>query len=128
MGKPHSQWRSFYQSRCVARSSHGSTSSPLTQPKDDLRITYNDWPYGIDPKIVHLVVWVKFGFEEDMQTGDLTPAARRLIDDYVEKEFRSAVGKDHVSCVCRCSRGFSIDHSEGAVVQELVGAQVGACD
>lgn len=55
----------------------------------DLTILYNDWPYGIDQRIIHLVVWTKFRFEEDSETGDLTPEARRLIDDYVSRTFRA---------------------------------------
>lgn len=53
----------------------------------DLRIIYNDWPYGIDPDVTHLVVWVKFNLEDDPETGLLTPEHHRLIDDYVQKTF-----------------------------------------
>ncbi|KAB8342987.1 hypothetical protein FH972_022581 [Carpinus fangiana] len=55
---------------------------------EDYRVLYNDWPYGIDTRITHLVIWTKFGFEEDAATGDLTPAARKQIDDFVTRVFR----------------------------------------
>ncbi|KAL9084795.1 MAG: hypothetical protein Q9159_005031 [Coniocarpon cinnabarinum] len=55
---------------------------------EDVCILCNDWPYGVDPKIVHLVCWTKFTFEEDSQTGDLTPRARDSIDDFVTERFR----------------------------------------
>ena len=32
---------------------------------DDVKIIYNDWPYGIDKSIVHLCVWTKFPLDVD---------------------------------------------------------------
>lgn len=64
---------------------------------EDIKILWNDWPYGLDPRVVHLVVWTKFDLEEDPVTTDLTDAARRMIDDYVEKKFGSRVPKGNVS-------------------------------
>lgn len=52
----------------------------------------NDWPYGIDSDISHLVVWTKFGFEEDAVTGDLTDRVRGLIEGFVREKF--CVGGD----------------------------------
>ena len=67
---------------------------------DDLKILPNDWPYGIDEDIVHLVVWTKFKSEDDPDTGNLTPAARKQIDDFVTKTFRSKVDHENVrTCV-----------------------------
>jgi hypothetical protein len=63
-----------------------STSSPFTDP-DDYTILYNDWPYGIDPDIKHLVVWTKFVLDDDEETGDLTEQARGLIDRFVRETF-----------------------------------------
>ena len=48
---------------------------------------YNDWPYGIDARIVHLVVWTKFELEDDPETGISTPESHREIDAYVQKTF-----------------------------------------
>lgn len=64
---------------------------------EDMKILYNDWPYGIDERIVHLVVWTKFPLEEDPATGDLTGSTRAAIDGYVTKVFRSRVPAEHVS-------------------------------
>jgi Protein of unknown function (DUF3605) len=60
----------------------------------DYKILYNDWPYGIDLNIVHLVVWTKFEFKEDPTTGDLTRKARSNIEAFVQKTF---CGEDGVS-------------------------------
>lgn len=64
---------------------------------DDFKVLYNDWPYGLDPEIVHLVIWTKFDLEEDPATGLLTPSMWKKIDDYIEKTFRSRIPPDQVS-------------------------------
>lgn len=61
-----------------------------------MKILYNDWPYGVDSKIIHLVIWTKFELIEDPNTDDLTPEARREIDDYVQKTFCTKVKPDNV--------------------------------
>jgi hypothetical protein len=73
------------------------TGPPFERPSEDMKILYNDWPYGIDSRIVHLVIWTKFELVEDPATGDLTDAARAEIDGYVEKTFRSRIPKETVS-------------------------------
>jgi hypothetical protein len=64
----------------------------LTLAIGDIKILLNDWPYGIDTRIVHLVIWVKFQLEEDAISGDLTDAARQQLDLYVDQTFRNHVG------------------------------------
>jgi hypothetical protein len=63
----------------------------------DIKVLWNDWPYGIDERIVHLVVWTKFELVDDESTGDLTVEARKEIDDYVDEKFCKRVGKENVS-------------------------------
>ncbi|KAK8125341.1 uncharacterized protein PG998_001100 [Apiospora kogelbergensis] len=63
--------------------------APFELPEDDIKTLWNDWPYGLDKRIVHIVVWTKFDLEEDPQTTDLTDAARREINHYVDKVFGS---------------------------------------
>lgn len=65
---------------------------------EDIRILYNDWPYGVEDGIIHLVVWTKFDLEDDPATDDLTPQARKEIDDYVKRTFCSRVPSEKV-CV-----------------------------
>jgi len=64
---------------------------------DDIKVLFNDWPYGIDERIVHLVVWTKFPFEEDPDTGDLTWEGRIEIEDYIERTFGRYMKPGHVS-------------------------------
>ncbi|KAK2756940.1 hypothetical protein FQN54_004908 [Arachnomyces sp. PD_36] len=63
---------------------------------DDLKILYNDWPYGVEKGIVHLVVWTKFALEDDPATGDMTAESRQQIEDYVQKTFCSRVSAENV--------------------------------
>lgn len=61
---------------------------------EDIKILWNDWPYGLDGRIVHLVVWTKFELEDDPATDDLTDKARKEIDDYVKQKFGSQLPQD----------------------------------
>ncbi|EXM11299.1 hypothetical protein FOIG_01044 [Fusarium odoratissimum NRRL 54006] len=76
-------------------------STPLTprgapfEFEDDYKILWNDAPYGIDPRIAHLVVWTKFDLVEDPATGDLTDKARKEIDDFVTKTFRAHIPEEN---------------------------------
>lgn len=78
------KWKDF--------SPHGSPFSNT----DDFKILFNDWPYGIDPSIAHIVVWTKFDLEDDPATDDLTPAARQQIDNFVNRTFRDRMSTDDV--------------------------------
>jgi len=63
-----------------------SGEKPFENPSD-YKVLYNDWPYGIDLDIVHLVVWTKFALQDDPITGDLTPESRAMIEAFVQKTF-----------------------------------------
>lgn len=63
--------------------------------EDDFKILKNDWPYGLDKTIVHLVVWTKFKLEDNEET-------EAEIDRFVAKTFPTGVAKDQVS---RCAIG-----------------------
>lgn len=65
--------------------------------EEDVRILRNDFPYALDRKIVHLVVWTKFIFEEDKETGELTAEMRGLIEDWVGRVFKERCGAENVS-------------------------------
>lgn len=74
-----------------------SLRAVLTFEAGDIKILYNDWPYGIDKSIVHLVVWTKFVLEDDPEIEDLTAKMREDIDEYVNRTFGSRVPTDKVS-------------------------------
>lgn len=111
-----SDLRRYLENNWRLRKEHGSVmnfvvahrlgwSTPITarakpfEDDDDVKILFNDWPYGIDPRIVHLVVWTKFELQDDPATGDLTDQARAEIEAFVTKTFCEKVPRDNVSCV-----------------------------
>lgn len=72
------------------------TRERLIHCTEDIRIIYNDWPYGVDKDIIHLVVWTKFELEDDPTTDDLTASARAAIESYVQDTFCSRVPPEQV--------------------------------
>lgn len=66
--------------------------TPFADPADFL-ILPNDWPYGLDKGISHLIVWLKTRLEVDSERGDLTPHARSQINDFVNEYFGEPVTK-----------------------------------
>ncbi|KAJ5232139.1 hypothetical protein N7468_005095 [Penicillium chermesinum] len=61
---------------------------------EDIRILYNDWPYGVDTDIIHLVVWTKFELPDDPATGMLTAEAHQAIEQYVQRTFGSRMAAE----------------------------------
>ncbi|KAL4968194.1 GIG1 family protein [Aspergillus stella-maris] len=102
--------------------------------EEDMRILYNDWPYGLDPGIVHLVIWVKFELEDDPATDDLTPRAREEIDDYVQHTFCTRMPQDQVVWFKNWRSLKSVHavehfhvmlhHPDPAFIEEITGADV----
>lgn len=74
----------------AAPSSRQNRSDRLFACPDDYKILYNDWPYGIDRRIVHLVVWTKFELGDDDET-------EAEIERFVERTFCAEVARDQVS-------------------------------
>lgn len=54
--------------------------------KEDLKILSNDFPYAMQPGIVHAVVWTRTKIPLQ-ESGDITPYARKLIERYVTETF-----------------------------------------
>lgn len=59
---------------------------PFANPRD-FAVLRNDWPYGFESGITHLVVWTKTPIETDQTRGDVTPASRQVIKDFVQRYF-----------------------------------------
>ncbi|KAF2404655.1 hypothetical protein EJ06DRAFT_579239 [Trichodelitschia bisporula] len=96
LNKHHGSVMAFILSRRLGWSDlTPACSVPFTDPTD-VKILYNDWPYGVDARIVHLVVWTKFALAET-EDGDLTPQAREAVEAYVERAFVERVGRDRVA-------------------------------
>ncbi|DAA79381.1 TPA_exp: Uncharacterized protein A8136_0154 [Trichophyton benhamiae CBS 112371] len=69
--------------------------TPFAHPAD-YKILRNDWPYGLEHNIVHLVVWLKtrIPVEEDGQGGP-TAESRKLIEDFVDRTFTKRIVERH---------------------------------
>ena len=55
--------------------------------RSDYAVLINDWPYGFEEGIVHMLVWSKTSIAVDDVRGDVTPQSRRSIEDFVERYF-----------------------------------------
>lgn len=53
--------------------------------ESDYKILPNDWPYGMEPGIDHLVVWLKTRLAVEGKEGHITAESRALIDDFVRR-------------------------------------------
>lgn len=62
------------------------SSIPFQDPKD-YAVLLNDWPYGVDHGISHLIAWTKVPIPVSAESGDLTEESRRLVYDFVERYF-----------------------------------------
>ncbi|KAK5170592.1 uncharacterized protein LTR77_005181 [Saxophila tyrrhenica] len=59
---------------------------PFADPRD-YAVLVNDWPYGFEEGIIHLLVWTKTRIAVDDVRGDVTPESRELIVKFVERFF-----------------------------------------
>ncbi|KAK2008128.1 hypothetical protein LZ32DRAFT_609764 [Colletotrichum eremochloae] len=65
---------------------------PFEDPSD-YRVLTNDWPYGLDAGITHIVVWSRTIIPTDPDTGDMTPESRRTVQDFVNMYFVNSLGE-----------------------------------
>ncbi|KAK5113012.1 hypothetical protein LTR85_011034 [Meristemomyces frigidus] len=66
---------------------------PFTE-RSDYVVLMNDWPYGLEEGIVHLVAWSKTPIAVDDERGDVTPESRTLIEGFVRSYFVKALGEE----------------------------------
>lgn len=68
-----------------------SSTVPFQDPSD-YRVLLNDWPYGMEPGITHIVVWLRTAIPTDPETGDMTQESRALVQDFVKRYFIDTLG------------------------------------
>ena len=61
---------------------------------DDYKILRNDWPYGIEPDVAHLVVWLKTPFKVDKE-GHILPQSREVIREFVKRTFVEELAEEY---------------------------------
>ncbi|KAK7193615.1 5-oxoprolinase [Paraphaeosphaeria sporulosa] len=59
----------------------------------DYKIIKNDWTYAVTEGISHIVVWSKKPLPVD-EVGALTHEGRRLVEEFVKREFRDKAGEE----------------------------------
>ncbi|KAL2261765.1 hypothetical protein VTK26DRAFT_3406 [Humicola hyalothermophila] len=68
-----------------------ASDTPFADPSD-YRVLINDWPYGFEPGIVHIVVWSRTPIPTDDTVGDMTPEARKTVAEFVRRYFVDRLG------------------------------------
>jgi hypothetical protein len=61
--------------------------------RSDYRILLNDWPYGVEPGIKHVCVWLKIPLETD-EAGGLTERGAEVAGRFVRMAFDVPLGVD----------------------------------
>lgn len=74
----------------------GCEGRDMFENEAEWKILWNDWPYGIDARIVHLVVWTKFELKDDEATGLLKPKVKDVIQTFVQRIFGGVCGEENV--------------------------------
>ncbi|ESA43306.1 hypothetical protein GE21DRAFT_4516 [Neurospora crassa] len=64
---------------------------PFAEPSDYC-VLLNDWPYGFEPGITHMVVWTRTPIAVDDDKGDMTPESRKIVGDFVKQYFVDRLG------------------------------------
>lgn len=59
---------------------------PFADP-NDYKILVNDWPYGYEPGIKHIIVWLKTRLETEPTKGDMTPKSRQQVETFIQNTF-----------------------------------------
>ncbi|TVY20459.1 N-acetylglucosamine-induced protein 1 [Lachnellula arida] len=114
--KPSSLRRYLSWSRNI-KTQYGSTTAYLIQHRlpwgpppftytspipfrcpSDYKILLNDWPYGVEDDITHIVVWSKTPIATN-EAGDVTEESRRVIEGFVGRVFAERVGKEKGSVI-----------------------------
>ncbi|KAK0387641.1 hypothetical protein NLU13_3886 [Sarocladium strictum] len=70
----------------------GERKKPFEE-RSDYRILMNDWPYGVEKGIEHVVVWTKFSLGGEEEGED---SGRDAIEEFMEQVFYSHLPRENV--------------------------------
>lgn len=90
---------------------------------EDWKILKNDWPYGLDERIVHLVVWTKFELVDDPASGQPTNATKQGIEQFMADTFYNRISREQVSYR---NHSFSAGGGGQADKRRSFGSRIGA--
>jgi hypothetical protein len=60
--------------------------------RTDYRILRNDWPYGWEPNLTHVCVWLKAPLPVTGDTGQLTKEGEAMVERFVDETFVKGLG------------------------------------
>lgn len=80
-------WTARYVDQPVTAHSFTHHSSVPFEDSRDYAILLNDWPYGFEPGIKHILVWSRTPIAVDATRGDVTTDSKRIIEAFVERQF-----------------------------------------
>jgi hypothetical protein len=66
------------------------SAAPFADPSD-YRVLVNDWPYGLTPDIIHIVVWTRTLIPTDPNTDDMTAESRAGVAAFVKRYFADSL-------------------------------------
>ena len=87
-------WKSRNPDEPVSAHSFTHHSSVPFEDSRDYAILLNDWPYGFDAGIKHILVWTRTPIAVDDERGDVTAESKRVIEEFVEREFVGALAEE----------------------------------
>ncbi|TWU73554.1 hypothetical protein ED733_004001 [Metarhizium rileyi] len=61
--------------------------------ESDYKVLLNDWPYGLESNITHIVVWTRALIATDNDKGDMTADSRALVEAFVKRYFVDSLGQ-----------------------------------
>ncbi|KAK4169517.1 hypothetical protein QBC43DRAFT_307898 [Cladorrhinum sp. PSN259] len=64
---------------------------PFADPSDYC-VLNNDWPYGFEPGISHIVIWTRTPIATDNTVGDMTSESRKIVSDFIKQFFVDRLG------------------------------------
>lgn len=77
-------WKPIDSTKPISATSFSHYSDEPFADSRDYKVLLNDWPYGFEPGIKHLLVWSRTPIAVDDVRGDVTPQSRKLIEGFVE--------------------------------------------
>ncbi|KAJ8124874.1 hypothetical protein O1611_g8766 [Lasiodiplodia mahajangana] len=64
-----------------------ASTIPFQDPSD-YRVLLNDWPHGFPSNVKQMVIWTRALIPTESDDGDMTPAARAVVESFVQRYFR----------------------------------------
>ena len=85
--KERVRWTPLPSSDANAAPQFDSKDPVPFKERSDFKVLINDWPYGLEQGITHIVVWLKTPIPADPESGMITEDGAILIQEFVQTYF-----------------------------------------